>query len=101
MTGRGAGLHRLGTLQVGRNIGDILIRQRPCLRMHGRMRALAVPVLLQRGGDVLGGLMAQLRHFVVRIGVSVILDSVATVAGIKLLLADGRVAGGARGMGQA
>ena len=62
------------------------------LCVHGGMRALAAAVLPQRRDQVSGILVTQLGHTVFRIYVLVVDDSVASVAGIELLLAVYRIA---------
>ena len=91
--GRGCtGLYRRRTLQIGRNVLDVLIRERGGLRMHGGVRPRAVAILMQRRDQVFRILVAQFRHTVVRIRVAVIGDAVASIAGVELHLTFGRIA---------
>src|SRR5260370_25379843 len=59
------------------------------------MRTLARLVFLQRGNDVSRILMPQSWNAVVRIGVLVVVDPMATHAGVELLFTGAGVAGGA------
>ena len=51
------------------------------------MRAITVPILFQRGDDVLGVLTFELRDAVVRIGILIAIDPMAPQAGVGDLLA--------------
>src|SRR5271170_3352088 len=64
--------------------------------MHGRVRPFAAAVLLQSRDDVGRMLVTELRNAVVRISVPIVVDAVAPVAGVELLLARCRIAGGMR-----
>ena len=85
-------LPQLGENLSGGDVLDVFVGQRRRLRVHGRMRPLAAAILLQRRHDIRGMLVAQLGNAVVRIGVPVVVDAVAAVAGVELLLAECRIA---------
>src|SRR3546814_271269 len=73
--------------KIGRDVGDVLLREAHRLCLHGGMLAGALLVLVQCVDQVRGRLPADERHVVVRIGVLVADHAVATLAGEGELLA--------------